>query len=175
MWNEPQRGRERKKERLIFLHFLHNFLSISSLKTLVCRMCRVCFPWTGGSGTCQNKKIYICEKERGRITLPLPFALQYRKMELLPRKPHRLVFSLFIPEFPEHRATITTRILWPHTLTLRGKKKQMLLAAKCICLFSDLNHAWFVFMWNSQWQAGPGVRLCRNISTVGWSSQPAHS
>lgn len=124
MWSEPQKGRKREKGETDFLHFLHNFLSISSPKTLVCRMCRVCFPWTGGYGTCQNKKKY---SKRESETLLLPSALQYRKMELLPRKPHHLVFFTFYPRVPGTLRYYYDQNTWTAhrlpALTLRREEK----------------------------------------------------
>lgn len=137
MWSEPQRRRERE-ERLIFLHFLHNFLSISSLKTLVCRMCRVCFPWTGYE-TCQNKKKNEKRRERESNTPPSLVCCvtewwNYYTKNLLP-----CFFHFFIPEFPEHWATIITRILGPHTPVTRSdvgrEENTNALFAKCIWLY----------------------------------------
>lgn len=137
MWSEPQRLRERE-ERLIFLHFLHNFLSISSLKTLVCRMCRVCFPWTGYE-TCQNKKKNEKRRERESNTPPSLVCCvtewwNYYTKNLLP-----CFFHFFIPEFPEHWATIITRILGPHTPVTRSdvgrEENTNALFAKCIWLY----------------------------------------
>lgn len=60
------------------------------------------------------KKDTKLERKGEREMFLLSLTLQYRKMDLLPRKPHRfLSLFFFFPKFPEHRATITTRILGP--------------------------------------------------------------
>lgn len=60
----------------------------------------------------REKRHKAGEKERERKMFLLSLVLQYRKMDLLPRKP-QWIFFFFIPEFPEHRTTIMTRILGP--------------------------------------------------------------
>lgn len=83
----------------------------------------------------REKRHKAGEKGKEREMFLLSLILQYRKMDLLPRKPHWFFFSFFILEFPEHRATITTRILgpcssYPLWRWERGEKKKVLLA-KC--------------------------------------------
>lgn len=138
-----------KKERQIFLHFLHYFLSISSLKTLVCRMCRVCFPWTGGNGTCQNekkKKKKRMEKKRER-NAPPPSCTTIQKDGVITQKTSPTCFFtlIFVPDFPEHWATITTRILGPHTgyplLRWEGRKSKCSSRQSASAWVSVLHHA----------------------------------
>lgn len=109
-----------EKERGDFLlHILHNFLSISSLKALVCRMCRVCFPWTRGCGTRQKRKQRKKTqswREREREREKSSSFLSNCNIERWIYCPENLTdFFFFFPKFPEHRATITTRILGPRS------------------------------------------------------------
>ena len=169
---ERQKRREGETD---FLHFLHNFLSISSLKTLVCRMCRVCFPWTGGYGTCQNKKKRKKEKKGERvrdINAPPPSCTAIQKDGVITQKTSPSCFFTFYPRVPGTLSYYYDQNTWTAhrlpTLTLREKKKQMLLAAKCIGLyFCPASRLIGVHVRQPMVDWGWGSTVGKNIRTVG--------
>lgn len=124
MWSEPQTGREREKGRLIFftlsaqfpLYFLPEDPCLQNVQSMLSMDRRL---WN-----LPEQKKY--EKKRERETLLLPLALQYRKMELLPRKPHHLVFFTFYPGVPGTLSYYYDQNTWTAhrlpALTLREKK-----------------------------------------------------
>lgn len=131
---EKQRKREGETD---FLHFLHNFLSISSLKTLVCRMCRVCFPWTEAMEPARTKK-YEKKGEREK-NVPPPSFTAIQKDGVITQKTSPPCFFTFYPRVPGTLSYYYDQNTWTAhrlpALTLREKKKQMLLVAKCNSLY----------------------------------------
>lgn len=128
---------QKKKERRIF----YTFCTISSLfppwRPLSAECAEYAFHRQEAMEPARTKKLLKKGQTEKRLLLPL--ILQYRKMELLPRKPHHLVFFTFYPRVPGtlsyyyDQNTLTAHRL--PTLTLKEKRKQIPLAAKCICLY----------------------------------------
>lgn len=148
MWSKPQRGREREERQIFWgffftlsaqfpFYFLPEDPCLQNVQSMLSMDRRL---WNLPEQKKIGKK-WEGDRKRGREreTLLLSLALQYRKMELLPRKPHRFVFFTFYPRVPGTLSYYYNQNTWTAhrlpTLTLRGKKKQTLLVAKCTGLY----------------------------------------
>lgn len=108
-------------------------------------MCRVCFPWTGGYGTCQNKKNMKkkgeseSERDRNAPPPPPPSCSAIEKDGVITQKTSPPCFFTFHPGVPGTLSYYYDQNTWTAhrlpALTSRGKKKQMPLVAKCIGLY----------------------------------------
>lgn len=95
------------------------------------------------------------EKGGGEKMFLLSLALQYRKMDLLPRKPH----WFFFPEVPGTQSYHYDQNTWTEqqlpNLTLKeGKKRKWSLLQSAPVFIFVLHHAQLVFMWASWWRSG---------------------
>lgn len=171
MWSEPQTGREREKGRLIFftlsaqfpLYFLPEDPCLQNVQSMLSMDRRL---WN-----LPEQKKYEKKKGREKRSSSL-LHCNTERWSYYPENLTTLFFSLFIPEFPEHWATITTRILGPHTgypLWRWGRRKtQTLLVAKCIGLyFCPASRLIGVHVRQPMVVWGWGSTVGRNIRTVG--------
>lgn len=165
---------DRQRKREGETDFFYTFCTISSLfppwRPLSAECAEYAFHGQEAMEPARTKKIW---KKKGREKRSSSLLhCNTERWSYYPENLTTLFFSLFIPEFPEHWATITTRILGPHTgypLWRWGRRKtQTLLVAKCIGLyFCPASRLIGVHVRQPMVVWGWGSTVGRNIRTVG--------
>lgn len=172
MWSEPQRGREREKERLIF----YTFCTISSLfppwRPLSAECAEYAFHGQEAMEPARTKKYEKKGRERERErNAPPPSCIAIQKDGIITQKTSPPCFFTFYPGVPGTLSYYYDQNTWTAhrlpALTLRGKKKQMLFVAKCTGLyFCPASRLIGVHVRQPMVDCGWGSTVGRNIRTV---------
>lgn len=174
VWSEPQRGREREKERLIFtlsaqfpFYFLPEDPCLQNVQSMLSVDRRL---WN----LPKQKKIEIkeTEQERERETFLLSPVLQHRKTELLPRKPSPPCFFHFLSqssrntELPLQLEYLDRTPVTRSDIEGEGKTNARLSKVHQPLFLSCITPNW-CFTWDRLRQTGTEAQMrLKNITTV---------